>query len=85
MASKDKLKHPTGMTEHEKYTCAGNQTGERCVRMDWWISSKFSYRILLPLLAKPPKDILKHPTGMAAHEKYTCAVTQTGGCCESVD
>ena len=60
LASKDKLKHPTGMAEHEKYTCTADQTGERCVRKDWWISSKYSCRILPSLLAKPPKDILKH-------------------------
>ena len=57
---KDILKHPTGMAVHEKYTCTADQTGERCVRMDWWISSKYSCRILPSLLAKPPKDILKH-------------------------
>ena len=73
------------MAAHEKYTCTADQTGERCVRMDWWISSKFSCRILLPLLAKPPKDILKHPTGMAAHEKYTCTADQTGVDCVSKD
>ena len=79
------LKHSTGMAAHEKYTCTVNQTGGRYVRMDWWISSKYSFRILPSLLAKPPKDILKHPTGMAAHEKYTCTANQTGGCCGSVD
>ena len=76
---------PTGMAAHEKYTCTANQTGGRYVRMDWWISSKYSFRILPSLLAKPPKDILKHSTGMAAHEKYTCTVNRTGGCCGSVD
>ena len=56
---KDILKHPTGMAAHEKCTCTGKQTVERCVRMDWWISSKCSCRIPFSLLAKPPKDILK--------------------------
>jgi hypothetical protein len=52
----------TGMAAHEKYTCTANQTGGRYVRMDWWISSKYSFRILPSLLAKPPKDILKYLT-----------------------
>ena len=56
------LKHPTGMAAHEKYTCTVNRTGGRYVRMDWWISSKYSFRILPSLLAKPPKDILKYLT-----------------------
>ena len=73
------------MAVHEKYTCTADLTGERCVRMDWWISSKYSCRILPSFLAKPPKDILKHPTGMAEHEKYTCTGKQTGVDCVSKD
>lgn len=31
------------------------------------------------------KDILKHSTEMAAHEKYTCTANQTGVDCVSKD